>query len=339
MSYFLCDPTGRYIPVGLCMRIGSDPANDIVLPDSLVSPSHAIIGDLPDGLLIRDEDSVSGTFINDVRIEAVMALKPGDRVKIGDTEFTIGSTESISIEEFPVSVSQKVEEVQKPDQSKISDGSINLTEEPHAIELPSDETVLPPPPPVVPQEVKSAEPSIPSVPPASVKTKKSKGCLRTGLTILLILVLSCAVLGGGGYLLYRLGIIPERLIRVMTGYGYPYIQAYNLTDQTVYIKIQEDMDENTITIPNVYWTLAPYDSNVDMQFSGSYLREKMIIGTTKDGNELGTCIFYPKSEFTYNIVILPGKVLFDADQYPEFLDKPPASGKDLILATSSLCVK
>ena len=89
MGYLLNDPDGHQIPVGLSMRIGSDPANDIVVDGPGVSASHAIIGKFPDGLLIRDEESSAGTFINDERIEHVTALMSGDRIRIGETEFLV----------------------------------------------------------------------------------------------------------------------------------------------------------------------------------------------------------------------------------------------------------
>jgi len=89
MGYFLHGPDSRLIPVGLSMRVGSDPESDIVVKDAEVAGCHAIIGVFPDGLLIRDEESPAGTFVNDERIDHVTALIAGDRVKVGKEVFIV----------------------------------------------------------------------------------------------------------------------------------------------------------------------------------------------------------------------------------------------------------
>jgi pSer/pThr/pTyr-binding forkhead associated (FHA) protein len=85
----LSGPDGKQTSVGLSMRIGSDDTCDIVVIDPSVSGCHAIIGAFPDGLLIRDEDSATGTFINNEKIEHVTALMSGDRIRVGKTEFLV----------------------------------------------------------------------------------------------------------------------------------------------------------------------------------------------------------------------------------------------------------
>jgi pSer/pThr/pTyr-binding forkhead associated (FHA) protein len=322
MGYYLQDSTGKQISVGLSMRIGTDPYGEVVLTDPRVAKCHAILGELPDGLLIRDEDSPGGTFINNEKIEHVIALKAGDQIKVGDTVLTVGTTNTL------------LSETKTPELSPISIA-------PPPLEKPdSPETIRPVLQENPPLSSKSPEHSQQTLqtPTPSVKQKKSGGCIRTGLTIILILLLTCVVLGGGGYLLVKTGIIPERMISATLGISQAQIQIYNFTDQTVYVRIQTKFDdETTVTMPHVYWTLAPYDSNADLAFEGTGERDIMTIGTTMDGNDLGNCIFVAEHAFTYNIVILPDKVLIDSVQYPEFMDKPPASGKELILATSSLC--
>jgi pSer/pThr/pTyr-binding forkhead associated (FHA) protein len=94
MGYQLIDPEGNQIPIGQCMRIGSNPACDIIVKGTEVSPYHVIIGLYPDGLLIRDEDSVSGTYVNGERLDLVSMLKPGDRVRVGQTEFIVQSDDA-----------------------------------------------------------------------------------------------------------------------------------------------------------------------------------------------------------------------------------------------------
>jgi pSer/pThr/pTyr-binding forkhead associated (FHA) protein len=89
MGYFLHSSKGSHIPVGLSMRIGSDPGCDIVVKVGEVASCHAIIGSFPDGLLIRDEDSSTGTYVNNERIEHVTTLLAGDRIKVGKKEFVV----------------------------------------------------------------------------------------------------------------------------------------------------------------------------------------------------------------------------------------------------------
>ncbi len=361
MSYYLCDSAGKQIPIGLSMRIGSDPLNQVVLQDPLVSDLHAILGELPDGLLIRDENSASGTFVNDERISAVTKLKTGDRIKLGGVEFLVGSTEPVLSETTKIQpvveavqmATPGVQEVQEmvqpeplivPDVPVISQpASPNVTEPSQTVRSKSSQADLPSTPPLPPPlkvtvQVQPEAKSSAATVVLPVKEKKSGGCLKWGLTIFLVLILGCVVLGGGGYLLLRAGIIPMRMIENAMGSGSAQIAIYNFSDQTAYIRIQQKFeDENTVTMPHIYWDLAPNDSKTDMSFTGTNEREIMTIGTTKDGNELGTCIFVPRQTDDYYIVILPDKVLIDNILFPESTDKPPASGNDLILTTSSIC--
>jgi hypothetical protein len=356
MGYFLIDSSGRQIPIGLMMRIGCDPANQIVLQDSQASAFHAILGDQPDGLLIRDENSASGTFVNARQINAVTKLRAGDRIRLGGDEFSVGSTEpvpSISPVEQPT-----VEPVQ-PEIPALDEAQLIL--EPEPVNTPIVPVTVQPEPPVVPPapETVRMQPPLAAVPPTQpppvtqaapvsmpiapaslppVKEKKSGGCFKWTLTIFLVLILACVVLGGGGYLLLRAGIIPQRMIDNVVGMGTAQIAIYNFSDQTAYIRIQQKFeDENTVTMPHIYWDLAPNDSKTDMRYTGTNEKEIMTIGTTKDGDELGSCIFVPRQTDDYYIVILPDKVLIDNILYPKSTDKPPVSGNDLILATSSLC--
>lgn len=376
MGYFLYDSSGKQIRIGLTMRMGSDPANQIVLDDAQVSAFHAILGEQPDGLLIRDENSTEGTFINDMQITATTRLSQGDRIRLGGTEFFIGSTEPVppaapidqsiqpesdvaparpvivqaeppAIPAVPVIIHPEPPSIQKPSE-KVEAEPVIVPFAPATIQpapaVPGPVRIPPPPPPPPPTPLPTASQAPSTVhsgapaPLPPVKEKKSGGCFKWALTIFLVLILGCVVLGGGGYLLLRAGIIPQRMIDNTLGMGTAQISIYNFTDQTVYIRIQQKFeDETTITMPQIYWDLAPYDSNTELSFSGTNEREIMTIGTTKDGNELGTCIFVARQTDNFNIVVLPDKVLIDNVLYPEYTDKPPASGKDLILATSSIC--
>jgi pSer/pThr/pTyr-binding forkhead associated (FHA) protein len=64
--------------------IGRDPASDVVVEDPTVSRHHAdIVRDGP-GWAIVDTDSANGTFVNGQRVVEWAAVRPGDRIRVGD---------------------------------------------------------------------------------------------------------------------------------------------------------------------------------------------------------------------------------------------------------------
>jgi hypothetical protein len=65
---------------------------DVNLMDPEVSRRHATIRDQGGSLAIEDLGSTNGTFVNDVRINAVTALRQGDVVRLGNTVWTIRSS-------------------------------------------------------------------------------------------------------------------------------------------------------------------------------------------------------------------------------------------------------
>jgi signal transduction histidine kinase/pSer/pThr/pTyr-binding forkhead associated (FHA) protein len=67
------------------LDIGRDATNRIRLHDTEVSRRHAQLDEVEEGYSLRDVGSVNGTFINDQKITQAVALKPGDRVQIGQT--------------------------------------------------------------------------------------------------------------------------------------------------------------------------------------------------------------------------------------------------------------
>jgi adenylate cyclase len=69
-------------------RLGRSDQNGIVLPDQLVSRHHAMIQPTEGGEFhLIDLGSRNGTFVNNRRVTVPLALKPGDRVTIGEHEF------------------------------------------------------------------------------------------------------------------------------------------------------------------------------------------------------------------------------------------------------------
>jgi hypothetical protein len=84
MPYLLRDTYGQEFPVTGVIQIGRDTACQILLSDSQSSRLHATVWEEGGRLLLRDENSRNGTFVNDHRVRHV-TLQPGDHIRIGET--------------------------------------------------------------------------------------------------------------------------------------------------------------------------------------------------------------------------------------------------------------
>jgi hypothetical protein len=67
------------------VRLGRGSGNDVILQDTQASRNHAEIMQQGGQVFIRDLGSTNGTFVNDERVIGAQPLRPGDRVRIGDT--------------------------------------------------------------------------------------------------------------------------------------------------------------------------------------------------------------------------------------------------------------
>jgi hypothetical protein len=86
----LCGADGqRYALAGTATRIGRSPDNDIVLSGVKVSRHHAVITDNGATLVITDLGSANGVLVAGQRIDPSAELCEGDRIRIGDQEFTL----------------------------------------------------------------------------------------------------------------------------------------------------------------------------------------------------------------------------------------------------------
>src|SRR6201995_5734140 len=79
----------RYVLAGTATRIGRSSDNDIVLSDVKVSRHHAVITDNGTALVITDLGSANGVRVRGQRIDPTAELREGDRLRIGDQEFTL----------------------------------------------------------------------------------------------------------------------------------------------------------------------------------------------------------------------------------------------------------
>ena len=79
----------RRILVAGHLTLGRGDDAGLVIDDPEMSRTHAVIGQTPDGLEIRDLSSLNGTWVNGERIGGPTALVPGDIVKIGKTRIEV----------------------------------------------------------------------------------------------------------------------------------------------------------------------------------------------------------------------------------------------------------
>ena len=66
--------------------IGRSSDLDMVLVEDMVSRRHTKISSTDAEVYIQDMGSTNGTFVNGVRISAARRLKPGDVIRVGNTD-------------------------------------------------------------------------------------------------------------------------------------------------------------------------------------------------------------------------------------------------------------
>lgn len=79
-------------------RIGRNRDNDIVIESDRASRYHAEIVRLDDRLLILDQGSRNGVWLNGWRISSAAEIRPGDAIQIGRQEFILKRIENEHIE-------------------------------------------------------------------------------------------------------------------------------------------------------------------------------------------------------------------------------------------------
>lgn len=78
--------SGRAFGVGPGLVIGRAPGCEIRIEDSYASSRHARLYDRDGHVYVEDMNSTNGTYVNGVRVAAQQLLRPGDVIRIGDTE-------------------------------------------------------------------------------------------------------------------------------------------------------------------------------------------------------------------------------------------------------------
>jgi hypothetical protein len=77
---------GAAIGIGPELVIGRALACDVTIEDSYASGRHARLYDRDGHVYVEDMNSTNGTYVNGARMTTQQELRPGDLVRIGDTE-------------------------------------------------------------------------------------------------------------------------------------------------------------------------------------------------------------------------------------------------------------
>ena len=178
--------------------LGRDLSNAIAIPDPEVSRRHARFVVRPEGVMIEDQGSTNGTFINGVRLSVPQALKNGDVITFGESIVVV--FESIAFDPDATVVAGQTqlasEHMQKLEPEVPSWPTppppppvrpVQPVAAPRPVQAPvAAAPVPPPPPPYVP-----VQPAYPTQEPVVQKKKKK---IPTWLLILLIIaIIACLV--------------------------------------------------------------------------------------------------------------------------------------------------
>lgn len=87
-SFSLTSLSGEVYPIEGERLFGRSPECNFPLQDPEVSRRHATVYVSPRGLVVRDEGSANGTFVNGQRIEAPTVLSHNDTIRMGNTVLT-----------------------------------------------------------------------------------------------------------------------------------------------------------------------------------------------------------------------------------------------------------
>jgi hypothetical protein len=91
------EPDAQEIPVRHTqMTIGRHPDCEVQIASSFVSTFHCRIYKLPLDVLIEDLDSRNGTYRNDQKILGKVELHDQDRIRVGNTVFTVSLFAAVS---------------------------------------------------------------------------------------------------------------------------------------------------------------------------------------------------------------------------------------------------
>ena len=84
---------GKVFEIRATVRLGRHPYNDLSVADPAVSRYHCWITCRDGSPVLEDLASGNGTYLNGLRIQGRAALKRGDRILLGSTEFVFSERE------------------------------------------------------------------------------------------------------------------------------------------------------------------------------------------------------------------------------------------------------
>lgn len=96
---YLIDPLGQEHSLeNLPVKIGRAVENEVVIISKRVSREHARIWRDGRRIFLEDLGSTNGTFLNDERLLAPIALRDGDQILVGDVLFTFHDPDTTTVE-------------------------------------------------------------------------------------------------------------------------------------------------------------------------------------------------------------------------------------------------
>jgi hypothetical protein len=181
-----------------------------------------------------------------------------------------------------------------------------------------------------------AYPSPPQQPQYSAPPKKSGGgCWLWILGGCLVLIVGCVVLAGGGFLLYRSGLITVSSMLNLVGLGPADVEVDNFRDDAIQVSIlqldvPQSSNSNSSPAPAQWgYEMNAFDVHItQVQTHGRY---RVDFGSTSGASDLGTCTLNLGSGDAYQFVTLPDKIVIN------HVNQPAKTGPDFIVATSALC--
>jgi len=79
------DQKGRSFDLNGELTVGRAPGCQVALEDNYVSQLHARVFPRDGGIWVEDLGSTNGTYLNDQRVSAPLALRRGDQLRVGST--------------------------------------------------------------------------------------------------------------------------------------------------------------------------------------------------------------------------------------------------------------
>lgn len=344
MPFVLRDNAGRRFTISAPARIGRDPGSDVVVQDGLASRTHATLWVDQAGLQIRDEGSANGTIVNGAAVKSAV-LKLGDQIVVGATLFGVEyspdpAAPSPGTANTVVRAPVLAPPVYPPPPPTYQPPPPAYSPPPPAYQPPPPAYYPPPhatappgqyyPGPAYPQ---AAAPMYAAPPPPNYARapapKQGGGCGRLFLLGCLLPLVLCLFVSAGGFLAYRGGLITPNMLLNLVGLGPADLSVENLRDDgvrvlIVQVDVAKDASPTTASLSLKAFEVRGYR----ITNAGRY---RIDFRSDPSGAGLGTCLLTVKSSAMYQFVALPTAILINR------VNDPVSSGRDLNVATSTLC--